>query len=209
MRIVSREAWLAEREVLLAREKAATRELDALAKARQALPWVAVEADYTFQSEIGPVSFESLFAGRSQLLIYHFMFGPDWSEPCDGCSAWASALNGTLDQIYKHDANLVVVSSAPIDDIRRVKAARGWSFTWPSAQGNRFNQDFVMSTDRDRASQQVGSETVFYERGETGGINAFVRTDEGIFHTYACFNRGIQQMNGAFGYVNLLPYGGN
>ena len=87
MRIVSREAWLAEREVLLAREKAATRELDALAKARQALPWVAVEADYTFQSEIGPVSFESLFTGRSQLLIYHFMFGPDWSEPCDGCSA--------------------------------------------------------------------------------------------------------------------------
>ena len=107
MRIVSREAWLAERKALLAREKAATRELDALAKARQALPWVAVEADYTFQSEIGLVSFESLFAGRSQLLIYHFLFGPDWSEPCDGCSAWASALNGTLDQIYKHDANLV------------------------------------------------------------------------------------------------------
>ncbi|MEC8348700.1 MAG: DUF899 family protein, partial [Pseudomonadota bacterium] len=72
-----------------------------------------------------------------------------------------------------------------------------------------FNQDFGMSTDRDRASQQVGSETVFYERGETGGINAFVRTDEGFFHTYACFNRGIQQMNGAFGYVDLLPYGGN
>ncbi|GIS20941.1 MAG: hypothetical protein CM15mP120_28570 [Pseudomonadota bacterium] len=81
-----------------------------------------------------------------------------------------------LGQIYKHDANLVVVSSAPIEDIRCVKAARGWSFTWPSAQGNRFNQDFGMSTDRDRASQQVGSETVFYERGETGGINAFVRT---------------------------------
>ena len=136
-------------------------------KRAKTCPWVAVEADYTFQSEMVRSILTSLFAGRSQLLIYHFMFGPDWSEPCDGCSAWASALNGTLDQIYKHDANLVVVSSAPIADIRRVKAARGWSFTWLSAQGNVSTQDFGMSTDRDRASQQVGSETVFYERGET------------------------------------------
>lgn len=209
MRVVSREVWLAEREALLVKEKAATRELDALAKARQDMPWVAVAADYSFQSEMGSVNFASLFGSCSQLLIYHFMLGPEWSEPCDGCSAWAGALNGTLDQIHKHDANLVVVSSAPIADIQRVRAERGWSFTWLSAQGSTFNTDFGMSTDRDRASQQIGTETVFYERGETAGINAFVRTDKGIFHTYACFNRGIQQMNGAFGYVDLLPYGGN
>ena len=209
MNIVSREQWLERRLLLLKEEKRVTRELDDLAKQRQQMPWVAVESAYVFESELGPVSLEELFAGRSQLLIYHFTFGSGWSEPCDGCSAWASALNGTLDQIHRHDANLVVVSSASMSQIERVKLERGWNFPWLSAAQSAFNQDFCMSTDKERQSQQVGAETVFYERGETGGINAFARNDSGIFHTYACFNRGIQQMNGAFGYVDLLPFGGN
>jgi predicted dithiol-disulfide oxidoreductase (DUF899 family) len=209
MEVVSREQWLVQRMELLKSEKNVTRELDALAKQRQQMPWVAVRSDYTFRSDLGVVSLEELFAGRSQLLIYHFMFGPEWSQPCDGCSAWASALDGTLDQIHRHDANLVVVSSASIAQIQQVKLNRGWSFPWVSAAASDFNKDFCMSADVDATSQNVGGEIIFYERGETGGINVFARNDEGIFHTYACFNRGIQQMNGAFGYVDLLPYGGN
>ena len=208
-RIVDRATWLQERASLLAREKAATRELDALAEERQALPWVRVEQDYTLETSQGPRSLSQLFGSHDQLIVYHFMYGPNWRQPCDGCSAWAAALNGTLEQIHAKNAELICVSRAPIEQILAVQAERGWTFTWASSYASSFNRDFHMSADEDCPWQDIGTERVFYDRGESGGINVFAKTSEGVYHTYSAHNRGIQQMNGAFGYVDLLPYGGN
>ena len=207
--VVDRAAWLEARMALLKREKAATRELDALAKARQGLPWVEVTGLYELQSSNGPLSFEEMFEGRSQLIVYHFMFGSDWTSLCDGCSAWAAALDGTLGEIHRVDATLVVVSSAPIEQIEAAQKNKGWSFPWYSSADSGFNTDFNMSVDKRITSQTIGDEIIGYDRGESGGINVFVRKEAGFYHTYSAHNRGIQQMNGAFGYVDLLPFGGN
>ena len=207
--IVSREAWLRERMALLRREKTVTRELDLLALERQKLPWVRIDKAYTLETPSGPVSFSELFGSYSQLIVYHFMYGPEWPEPCDGCSAWADAFNGTLDQIQCHDANLIAVSRAPVDMLVRASELRGWTFLWASSCRSDFNADFNMSAEPDCSSIKVGDEVTGYDRGETAGINVFVKNEDGIFHTYSAHNRGIQQMNGAFGYVDLLPFGGN
>ena len=122
--VVSREAWLKERMALLRREKSVTRELDLLARERQKLPWVKVEKQYTLDTPAGATPFEELFGSYSQLIVYHFMFGPDWSVPCDGCTAWADAFNGTLDQLHRHDANLIAVSRAPVDMLERTPTQR-------------------------------------------------------------------------------------
>ena len=194
---------------LLRREKSVTRELDLLAKERQKLPWVRVDKDYRFQTRDGDASFADLFGSHSQLIVYHFMFGPEWDAPCDGCTGWADAFQGTLYQIQCHDANLIAVSRAPIEKIEKVRKAKGWSFLWASAYDSDFNFDFHMSTLADCDSVQIADEIIGYDRGESGGISVFVKNADGIFQTYSCFNRGIQQMNGAFGYVDLLPFGGN
>ena len=207
--VVSREIWLKERMALLRREKTVTHELDLLALERQKLPWVRIEKSYTLETSAGTVSFVDLFGDYSQLIIYHFMYGPEWPRPCDGCSGWADAFNGTLDQIQCHDANLVAVSRAPIDMINRVQESKGWTFIWASSFNSDFNIDFSMSARLDSESAMVGDELITYDRGESGGINVFVKEEGRIFHTYSAHNRGIQQMNGAFGYVDLLPFGGN
>lgn len=207
--IVSKSAWLKERMTLLRREKMVTRELDLLAIERQKLPWVRVEKKYTLETNEGAISLASLFGSYSQLIVYHFMFGPDWRKPCDGCSAWADAFNGTTDQIQNHDASLIAVSRAPIEKLIQVGDSRNWSFTWASSYNSDFNSDFHMSAPIEQKSVKVGDEEIMYERGESGGISVFAKTKDGIFLTYSCHNRGIQQMNGAFGFVDLLPYGGN
>lgn len=207
--VVSRDTWLKERMALLRREKAVTRELDLLARERQKLPWVAVEKDYQLETPDGVVALGDLFGGHAQLIVYHFMLGPDWAVPCDGCSAWAAAFNGTIDQIEMHEATLVAVSRAPIETLEAVKRERGWSFVWASSFNSDFNADFNMSAPPDCKTRTIGDEIIGYDRGESGGINVFAREDDQIYHTYSCHNRGIQQMNGAFGYVDLLPFGGN
>ena len=207
--IVSREDWLKERMALLRREKAVTRELDLLALERQKLPWVEIENSYNFDVPEGKRSFAELFGNHSQLIVYHFMFGPEWSAPCDGCSGWADAYNGTLDQIQLHDANLIFVSRAPLGKIEEVRKSKGWNFTWASSFNSEFNFDFNMSAAIDCKSVTLADEVITYDRGESGGINVFAMDGRRIFHTYSCYNRGIQQMNGAFGYVDLLPFGGN
>ena len=214
--VVKREEWLAARMALLKEEKRVTRDLDQLAKARQALPWVEVTKPYTLDTEDGAKSLLELFGNHRQLIVYHFMYGPDWPVPCDGCSAWAAAFNGTIDQIEMHDATLIAVSSAGIEKLKKTKAERGWSFCWASSLNSDFNRDFHMAAEPGKSSTTIGDEIIGYDRGESGGINVFVKggqnksnNSEQIFHTYSAFNRGIQQMNGAFGYVDLLPYGGN
>lgn len=207
--VVSRDIWLKERMALLRREKTVTREQDLLALERQKLPWVRVDKTYTLETASGPLAFSELFGAYSQLIVYHFMFGPEWSEPCDGCTAWADAFNGTLDQIERHDATLIAVSRAPVDMLEQVRKRKGWTFVWASSCNSDFNADFNMSTEPDCPSVTVADEMIEYDRGQTAGINVFARNEEGIFHTYSAHNRGIQNMNGAFGYVDLLPFGGN
>jgi predicted dithiol-disulfide oxidoreductase (DUF899 family) len=207
--VVSREEWLEERMALLRREKSVTRELDLLALERQKMPWVAVEKPYQLEIPEGTISLLDLFGTNSQLIVYHFMYGPDWSVPCDGCSGWADAFNGTLDQIQMHDANLIAVSHAPIDKLEDTRKSRNWSFQWASSFESDFNSDFHMSAPQDCKSVIVGDELITYDRGESGGVSVFIKNQGRIFHTYSCYNRGIQQLNGAFGYVDLLPLGGN
>ena len=207
--VVDRGTWLKERMALLRREKMVTRELDLLATERQKLPWVKVDKAYTLETCDGAVTLSDLFGPYRQLIIYHFMYGADWSVPCDGCTAWADAFNGTLDQIQMHDATLIAVSHAPVEMLERIKETKGWTFVWASSFNSDFNSDFHMTTLPEKKRVTVGEEEIMYDRGQTGGINVFVKVEEGIFHTYSAHNRGIQQMNGAFGYVDLLPYGGN
>lgn len=208
-KIVTREVWLQQRMALLQQEKKVTRDLDLLAIQRQQMPWVRIERDYVLESLDGPAPLAELFGGYSQLIVYHFMFGTGWAQPCDGCSQWADALNGTLPHIHAHDANLIVVSTAPPAQLEAARKRNGWTFQWLSSHRSPFNSDYNMSVPLDCPSKRVADEIIFYDRGESGGINVFARMEDEIFHTYSAYNRGIQQMNGAFGYVDLLPYGGN
>lgn len=206
--IVDQASWQRARSDLLRREKAVTRELDSLARARQAMPWVLVEKSYRFQTDEGEVGLEALFGEHDQLVIYHFMFGPDWEDPCPGCSAWMAAYDGTADGLEAHNATLVAVSRAPRESIDRVRAARGWRFPWVTSLDD-FNFDYHASAREGEETHVVGDEEIGFWKGENHGVSVFAKRDGAIYHTYSAYNRGIQQINGTYGYVDLLPYGGN
>ncbi|MCZ6855069.1 MAG: DUF899 family protein [Gammaproteobacteria bacterium] len=211
--IVSREAWLAARRQLLVKEKAHTREREQLAKLRQELPWIKIDKDYVFTGPTGEISLPELFLDRSQLAIYHFMFGPDWETPCTGCTSWANAFNGTTYLFKQADARLVAVSRAPYEKLAAQQEKFGWNFTWVSSFDSDFNFDFFassvdLSEGSTRTVDDEGGESVSFDRGENQGVSIFFKnTDEQIFHTYSTYNRGIEDLNGAFGYFDLLPKG--
>ena len=148
---------------------------------------------------------------RSQLAVYHLMFGPGWDAPCPGCTQWANALNGTTAAFARADARLVAVSRAPIEEITRQRERLGWHFTWVSAFTSEFNYDFYASAPEGAESAVIGGadgEVVHFERGENHGVSVFFKDDAGqLFHTYSAYNRGIEELNGAFGYFDLLPGG--
>ncbi len=211
--IVSREAWLAARRQLLVKEKAHTREREQLAKLRQELPWIKMDKDYVFTGASGEISLRELFLDRSQLAVYHFMFGPDWETPCTGCTSWANAFNGTTYLFKQADARLVAVSRAPYEKLAAQQEKFGWNFTWVSSFDSDFNFVFFVSSE-DMSSESTktvdgeGGESVSFDRGENQGVSIFFKnTDEQIFHTYSTYNRGIEDLNGAFGYFDLLPKG--
>lgn len=211
--IVSRESWLQSRAALLAEEKAHTRGRERLAKSRQEFPWVKLDKHYTFVGPEGEVSLAELFLDRSQLIVYHLMFGPDWETPCVGCTSWANAFNGTTYLFKRADARLIAVSRAPYEKLATQSEQNGWSFNWVSSFGSDFNYDFYASSE-DLSSESVktiggeGGEPVWFDRGENHGVSVFARNDSGeVFHTYSTYNRGIEAMNGAFGYFDLLPKG--
>ena len=209
-KIVGREEWLAARAELLEAEKEHTRQRAALAERRRALPWVKVGKAYSFSSAGGETTLAGLFEDRSQLAVYHLMFGPGWEAPCIGCTQWANALDRTTGAFAKADARLVAVSRAPIDEIEQQRSRFGWTFEWLSSSGSDFNFDFhASSPDQSEGhTEQVGVETVGFDRGENHGVSVFFRDDDGqIYHTYSAYNRGIEALNGAFGYFDLLPKG--
>lgn len=223
METVSREAWLQARAELLQREKAHTQARAELAELRRALPCVRLEKNYRLAGEEGVVDFAELFQDTSQLLVYHLMFGPDWEVPCIGCAAWADALNGTTDQFAKADARLIAVSRAPLDTLVATAAKRHWRFPWYSALDSDFNYDFHVSSHDlgPGASKRIGPkpesisspeqdprERVEFDRGENHGVSVFSKDPDGsLYHTYSSYNRGIEAINGAMGYFDLLPSG--
>ena len=202
-------AWLEARKALMEREKAHTRERAALAEARRALPRLRITKNYTFQGPTGELPLSDLFGDTSQLLVYHLMFGPGWTKPCIGCAQWANALNGTTDTFAAADATLIAVSRAPFEEMAAQQARLGWTFGWYSSFGSDFNYDFYASNkDTSKgATTDTGLEIVEFDRGENHGVSVFVKDGDAIYHTYSAYNRGIEDLNGAFGYYDLLPKG--
>ena len=213
--IVSREAWLTARRALLAREKAATRLRDSINAERLALPWVRVEPCYTFDTPAGQETLAQLFAGRSQLIVYHFMLGPDWTAGCLGCSFLADHLGGALPHLQHHDVTLIAVSRAPLEKIEAYKARMGWRFPWVSSFGSDFNFDYHVSFSKDALAK--GS--VFYNFTETDaaqahdelpGLSAFFKDASGdVFHTYSSYARGPEELIGTLMILDRAPKGRN
>jgi predicted dithiol-disulfide oxidoreductase (DUF899 family) len=211
--VASREEWLEARRALLAEEKAWTRERDRLAAKRRALPWVSITKDYVFQGEHGPVTLAELFDGRSQLLIYHFMFGPGWEEGCTGCSFLADQIEGALMHLTHHDVSFAAVSRAPVAKLLAYRARMGWRFPWVSAADSDFNFDFHVSFPD--GTREGG---VFYnfeqqpdpEIDELSGTSAFFQDADGsIFHSYSAFARGDETLLNAYGMLDMMPKGRN
>jgi predicted dithiol-disulfide oxidoreductase (DUF899 family) len=214
-RIVSRDEWLAARKALLMQEKEATHLRDKVNAARLALPWVRLEQTYSFDTPSGRQSLADLFAGRSQLLIYHFMLGPEWRAGCPGCSFLADHLDGALPHLEHHDVTLVAVSRAPLAKIEAYKTRMGWRFPWVSSFGGSFNFDFNVSF----TPEQLANGRVFYNfteiegakaNDELPGLSAFYQDDAGdIFHTYSSYGRGPEELIGTLMLLDRAPKGRN
>lgn len=210
-KVVSQAEWEAARKAFLIQEKAFTKQRDELSAARRALPWVRVEKNYVFDSHTGPVTLADLFAGRSQLAVYHFMFGPDWEAGCKSCSFWADNFNGIVTHLKHRDVTLIAISRAPEAKLEAFKRRMGWSFNWVSSFSNEFNMDFGVSF----TPQEMASGKVHYNYAECPpfssegpGISIFYKDADGaIYHTYSTYGRGLDMMNGAYHWLDLLPKG--
>ena len=210
-RIVSRDEWLVARKALLAREKAHTREGDALSVDRRRLPMVKVETSYMFDTPDGRRSLADLFEDRSQLIVYHFMMGPGWVEGCPSCSFLMDHLDGALPHLANRDVTLVAVSRAPLAEIDAFKRRMGWQFPWVSSYGTAFNRDFHVSFTKD----EVASGKMHYNYAEQlfpseegPGFSVFVKNAQGdIFHTYSTYGRGGESVLGTYHLLDLVPKG--
>ncbi|MGA2830061.1 MAG: thioredoxin family protein [Streptosporangiaceae bacterium] len=233
----TREEWLAARLELLEAEKALTRRSDELAQRRQELPWVRIGKEYRFETGEGAASLADLFAGRSQLLIYHFMFGADYTAGCPSCSAIADGFNGSVTHLANHDVTLCAVSRAPLAKLQAYKRRMGWSFPWASSSGSDFNHDFQAAVTREEwqsgtgeynfrtedlrpsagqdssgldefASGIVGTDWATYRR-EGPGVSAFALEDGAVYHTYSAYARGLDGLWGMYQWLDRAPLGRN
>jgi predicted dithiol-disulfide oxidoreductase (DUF899 family) len=231
----TRQEWLAARLELLEAEKELTRRSDELARRRQELPWVRIGKPYRFESDEGTASLADLFKGNSQLLIYHFMFGPDYTAGCPTCSAIADGFNGSVVHLANHDVTLCAVSRAPLAKLQAYKQRMGWSFPWASSSGSDFNYDFGVShtkqewdsgaveynfRDMDFRSwadeipvlaelaASVGTDWPTY-RQEGPGMSAFALEDGVVYHTYSAYERGIDILWGIYPWLDRAPLGRN
>ncbi|MCP3750476.1 thioredoxin family protein [Pseudomonas sp. SBB6] len=205
--VVSRSEWLSARRQLLLHEKALTHQRDELSKARRALPWVRVEQDYRFEGPEGRLNLAELFAGRSQLLVYHFMFGEGWEEGCPGCSFLADHFDGANLHLAHHDVSLVAVSRAPYAQFQAFRQRMGWKFPWVSSHASSFNQDFGVGG---KGSDQYNYEPYSGEETELPGLSVFYRDADGtLFHTYSSFARGLDILVGTYNFLDLMPKGRN
>lgn len=210
-KIVSREEWLAARKKLLAREKQLTHERDAIAAERRQLPWVKVEKDYVFDSPSGKKTLADLFGGKSQLIVYHFMFGPEWNEGCPSCSFIMDNTDGALVHLAQRDVSFVAVSRAPISKIEAFKKRLGWKFNWVSSYGSDFNYDYHVSFTPEQMAEgkvEYNFDLMEFPSAEAPGISVFYKDKDGnIFHTYSAYARGTETGLGTYNYLDLVPKG--
>ncbi len=208
--VVSRTEWIEARKALLAREKAFTRERDALSAERRNLPWVRIDKAYAFDGPAGKETLADLFGGKGQLAIYHFMLGPDWKEGCKRCSFWADNFNGVDVHLAHRDLALIAVSRAPYAQIEAYKQRMGWTFKWVSSFGSDFNRDFNVTFTKDEMERGVyyNYEQRRFPAEEAPGMSLFYRDSDGtVFHTYSCYARGLDMLNGAYHILDLAPKG--
>ena len=210
-RVVSHKAWIEARRKFLAKEKKFTRLRDELSRQRRALPWETVDKQYVFDGPKGRETLPELFDGRSQLIVYHFMFAPEWDEGCKHCSFWADNFNGLGIHLNHRDVSFVAISRAPLAKLEAFRKRMGWSFRWVSSGQNDFNYDYQASFTR----QEVESGAAFfnYSKSDVGvsdreGVSVFSRDPSGaVFHTYSSYARGIDMLNTAYHYLDLVPKG--
>jgi len=209
--IVSRDEWLVARREHLAKEKEFTRLRDELSQHRRNLPWVRVNKDYVFDGPSGKENLSELFAGRNQLIVYHFMFHPSWDEGCKSCSFWADNYNGIIAHLNQRDVTMVAIASAPLAQLEAFKKRMGWSFKWVSAFGSDFNHDYHVSFTPEaieRGEAYYNYKVDRFASEEAPGISVFYRDQSGnIFHTYSCYARGLDMLNVAYHYLDLVPRG--
>jgi predicted dithiol-disulfide oxidoreductase (DUF899 family) len=233
----TREEWLAARLELLDAEKELTRRSDELARQRQQLPWVAIDKDYRFETDEGSASLADLFRGRSQLLMYHFMFGPDYTAGCPACSAIADGFDGFVVHLENHDVAMTAVSRAAIADLQAYKRRMGWRFPWASSLGSDFNYDFNASRTEEQQREGIveynyrsmdvrpvleaggegpvgemaaatGTDVATYTR-EAPGMSAFALEDGVVYHTYSAYARGLDGLWGMYQWLDRAPKGRN
>jgi predicted dithiol-disulfide oxidoreductase (DUF899 family) len=236
MTTATREQWLAARLELLEAEKELTRHSDEVARRRQELPWVPVEKDYRFETTDGPASLADLFGGRSQLLVYHLMFGPDWTGACPSCSAIADGFNGSVVHLQHHDVAFYAVSRAPVEKLEAYRRRLGWTFPWASSLDSDFNYDFNTSITEEqqrsegeynygpvdsswledvdpsstvaRFAAMAGTDAAGFTR-ERPGMSAFAMKDGVVHHTYSTYARGLDGLWGMYQWLDRAPLGRN
>jgi predicted dithiol-disulfide oxidoreductase (DUF899 family) len=209
--VVPNKEWTKARLELLAAEKEFTRQRDALTRRRMAMPWERVEKSYQFEGPEGVLSLADLFDGRSQLIVYHFMFSPDWEEGCKSCSFWADNFNCIPIHLNHRDVTFTAVSRAPLAKINAYKKRMGWSFPWVSSYGSDFSFDCQASF----TPEQIAEGEAYYNyevrpstMSDDVGTSVFYRNDRSeMFHTYSCYSRGVDMLNGAYHYLDLVPKG--
>jgi predicted dithiol-disulfide oxidoreductase (DUF899 family) len=210
-KVVSHEQWLAARKELLRKEKEFTRMRDELSQQRRELPWEKVEKDYVFEGPRGKQSLAELFDGKSQLIIYHFMFGPDWDAGCAHCSFWADNFNPNIVHLKHRDISMIAVSRAPYAKLDAYRKRMGWNFKWVSSHGNDFNFDYHVSfTPEEVAKKEALYNYVTQNPGgsEHAGTSVFYKDEHGnLYHTYSTYARGLDLQNTAYNYIDLTPKG--
>jgi len=211
MKAASREEWLAARKDLLEEEKALTRAREAVAEKRRALPWVKVETAYCFDGPDGNVTLGELFADRSQLIVQHYMYGPDWQEGCKSCAFWADQFNPAVPHLGARDVAFAVVSQAPYAVFAPFKERMGWTFSWVSSAPSNFSNDYhVWYTPEQIAA---GDTAYNFQPGlhygeHAPGVSVFAKDETGgIYHTYSCYARGLDPLNGCYQLLDLVPTG--
>ncbi|TMA11501.1 MAG: DUF899 domain-containing protein [Deltaproteobacteria bacterium] len=210
-KIVSQDEWVAARKQLLSKEKEFTRLRDKLSAERRELPWVKVKKNYVFDGPKGKETLADLFDGRSQLIVYHFMFGPEWKEGCPSCSFLADHIDGAAVHLAQRDVTLLAVSRAPLSHIETFKKRMGWRFKWVSSYGNDFNSDYHVSFTKDKMAKgkvYYNYDMHEFPSEEGPGASVFYKDGSGdIFHSYSSYARGLDMLVGAYNYLDLVPKG--
>jgi len=207
-RIVSHDDWMKASKALLAREKEFTRQRDELAQARRELPWEKVEKTYVFDAPEGKVTLAELFAGKGQLIVQHFMFGPDWNEGCPSCSFWTDNFNGVDVHLAQRDTAFVLVSRGPIDRLEAYRNRMGWTVRWVSSLNNDFNFDYGVSFKPNEQDATYNLGTMKPYGQETPGLSAFRKGEDGaIYRTYSTYARGLDVLNGAYHLLDMTSKG--